>query len=67
MWIDAPPGEQRIQLRFEMPLENRIGRLLTVASVLIVLWLMTVATTRLLRWPAGPLKYGDHATVDEHR
>lgn len=67
IWIEAPPGEQRIQLRFEMPLENRIGRLLTVASMLMALWLLTVATTGLLRWPAGPLKYGDHASGDEHR
>ena len=57
IWIDAPPGEQRIQLRFEMPLENRIGRLVTVASLLIILWLMTLATVRLLR----------HAPGDEHR
>jgi hypothetical protein len=57
IWIDAPPGEQRIQLRFELPLENRIGRLLTVASLLIVLWLMTLATIRLFR----------HAPGDERR
>jgi hypothetical protein len=36
MLIDAPAGEQDIRVVFELPLENAVGRLLTLASVLII-------------------------------
>ncbi len=36
--IDAPPGEQEILLRFELPLENMLGRFATVTSVLVMLF-----------------------------
>jgi hypothetical protein len=67
MWIDAGPGEQNIQLRFEMPLENRIGRLLTVASLLIVLGLIALANAGLFRRTADRLKHRDHAPGDQRR
>lgn len=34
MLVDAPAGPQEITLRFETPLENRIGQVLTVATLL---------------------------------
>jgi hypothetical protein len=37
MWIESPAGEQAIRLQFETPLENRIGKVLTMASAGIVL------------------------------
>ncbi len=36
MIIDAPPGAQGLQARFETPLENRIGGGVSVASLLVV-------------------------------
>ena len=39
--IDAPPGEHDIRLVFEMPLENRIGWLLTALSLGMVAALVT--------------------------
>jgi len=44
MWIDAPLGEQTIRLQFETPLENRIGRVLTIASAVIVLYLLAMGS-----------------------
>jgi hypothetical protein len=40
MLIDAPPGEQDIRLVFETPLENAIGRAVTMAALGAVLWLL---------------------------
>jgi len=40
MLIDAPPGEHSIQLAFETALENAVGRVVTLASLLIVVWLL---------------------------
>jgi hypothetical protein len=37
MLIDAPPGDQQIRLEFLTPLENRIGRMLTLATLLALL------------------------------
>ncbi|PWU05076.1 MAG: hypothetical protein C5B51_15450 [Terriglobia bacterium] len=37
MALDAPPGEQEIQLRFVTPLENQVGRAVTAVSLLAVL------------------------------
>jgi uncharacterized membrane protein YfhO len=37
MWIDAPPGDGEIRLEFLTPLENRIGRMVTLATLLILL------------------------------
>ncbi len=36
MLIDAPPGAHTIDMRFETPMENRIGKLLLALSLLIV-------------------------------
>ena len=40
MWIEAPPGSHEIQLQFELPLENRVGRILALISVVITLVLL---------------------------
>jgi hypothetical protein len=37
MWIDAPPGDDEIRLQFLTPLENRIGRIATLATLLVLL------------------------------
>jgi hypothetical protein len=37
MWIDAPPGDGEIRLQFVTPLENRIGRMVTIATLLTLL------------------------------
>jgi hypothetical protein len=42
MIVDAPPGDRQIRLAFLTPLENKIGRvltLLTLASILVLFWL----------------------------
>lgn len=44
MRIDAPPGEQQIQLNFETPLENRIGRVVALIGLAIVLALLMGGT-----------------------
>ncbi|HET9319185.1 MAG TPA: hypothetical protein VFO27_05405, partial [Bryobacteraceae bacterium] len=44
MWIEAPPGEQAIRLQFETPLENRIGRVPTMVSAVIVLYLLALGS-----------------------
>jgi hypothetical protein len=49
MLLEAPPGEQEILMRFEPPLENRIGRIVTLLSLLIVLVLFAIGVRR----PAG--------------
>jgi hypothetical protein len=48
MLIDAPPGEQEIRMQFELPLENLIGRVLTVLAVLSVLALWVAGARRRL-------------------
>ena len=40
MLIDPGSGERRIELRWETPLENRVGRAVTIASILVLLWLL---------------------------
>jgi hypothetical protein len=40
MVIDAPPGDQQIRLAFMTPLENKVGRVLTVLSLLAMLALI---------------------------
>jgi hypothetical protein len=47
MRVDAPPGRQEILLRFATPFENQVGRVLTVLSLGMALWL-------LLRRPVTP-------------
>ncbi len=37
LWIDAPPGDRDIRLEFITPLENRIGRMITLATLLVLL------------------------------
>jgi uncharacterized membrane protein YfhO len=42
MVIDAPPGDQEISIAFLTPLENKVGRvvtLLTLATILALLWI----------------------------
>jgi hypothetical protein len=38
MIIDAPPGEQEVRLQFITPLENRVGRVITPMTLLIMVW-----------------------------
>src|SRR5262249_21620724 len=42
MAIDAPAGEHEIRLAFVTPLENRIGRVLTVLTILILAAFITL-------------------------
>jgi hypothetical protein len=37
MWIAAPPGDDEIHLQFLTPLENQIGRIATLATLLVLL------------------------------
>jgi len=37
MLIDAPPGDRPIRLQFMTPLENRVGRMVTLATLLVLL------------------------------
>ncbi|MGA2195488.1 MAG: hypothetical protein ABSH40_09480 [Bryobacteraceae bacterium] len=37
--VDAPPGDDEIRLVFAMPLENRVGWMLTALSLAALLWL----------------------------
>jgi len=46
MLIDAPPGNADIRLEFTTPLENRVGRMVTLATLLV---LLTMALFR-RRW-----------------
>ncbi len=46
MAIDAPPGDQEIWLAFVTPLENRVGRWVTIVSILVVLGLMALGIRR---------------------
>ncbi len=43
MLIEAPPGRHDIQLRFETPLENRVGQFISVFSALVTLFLVVKA------------------------
>lgn len=38
--IDLPPGQHKLELQFDTPLENRIGRGITLLSILIVAYLL---------------------------
>jgi len=40
MLLDPGPGSHEIELRFETPLENRIGRGVTIGSILVLIWLL---------------------------
>lgn len=40
MLIDAPPGDHSIRLVFETPLENSIGRGVTLVALLAIAWLL---------------------------
>jgi hypothetical protein len=42
MAIDAPPGEQDIAIAFVTPLENRVGRVLTALTLLVILALTAI-------------------------
>jgi uncharacterized membrane protein YfhO len=37
MVVDAPPGDREIRLEFTTPLENRIGRIVTLLTMLLLL------------------------------
>ncbi len=43
MAVDAPPGDQEISLAFVTPMENQVGRILTLVSVLGILALFWIA------------------------
>ncbi|HTS27271.1 MAG TPA: hypothetical protein VMH81_15445 [Bryobacteraceae bacterium] len=42
MAIDAPPGDQEISIAFVTPLENQIGRVVTVLTLLVIVALLYV-------------------------
>ena len=42
MTIEAPPGEQVIDLVFEKPLENRVGGWITLASLSLSMFLLVL-------------------------
>jgi hypothetical protein len=46
MVVDAPPGDREIRLAFVTPLENRIGRLVTLATLALLLSLVVFG----MRW-----------------
>ena len=37
MWIDVPPGDRNVRLEFLTPLENRVGQMVTLATLLVLL------------------------------
>jgi hypothetical protein len=47
MLVDPGPGAHRVELRFETPMENRVGRAATIGSILVLIWLL--APSRLSR------------------
>jgi hypothetical protein len=46
MAVDAPPGEQEIRIAFVTPLENRVGRVVTVITLLVILALISLSLRR---------------------
>ena len=46
MVIDAPPGRQEIALAFVTPLENRVGRVVSLITILAVMGLLVVGARR---------------------
>jgi uncharacterized membrane protein YfhO len=46
MVLQAPPGEHQVRLAFVMPLENRVGWLLTAISLLLLAALLAQALWR---------------------
>jgi uncharacterized membrane protein YfhO len=46
MAIDAPPGDQEISLAFVTPLENQVGRVVTILSILVVIGLLVLGWRR---------------------
>ena len=42
MLIDTPPGRHDIRLRFQTPLENQIGKAVTLLSLMIVIALIGI-------------------------
>jgi hypothetical protein len=46
MVVDPPPGDQEIRLAFVTPLENRVGRLVTLATLLVLAGLVVFSA----RW-----------------
>jgi hypothetical protein len=46
MVVDAPPGDREIRLAFVTPLENRIGRIVTLATLALLLILVVFSA----RW-----------------
>ena len=45
-WIQVPPGEHDIRLVFEVPLENQIGRIVSVISGITALTLIGLGLRR---------------------
>jgi uncharacterized membrane protein YfhO len=46
MAVDPPPGDREIRLAFVTPLENRVGRLITLATFLALVGLVVFS----VRW-----------------
>ena len=49
MLIETPPGRHDIHLKFETPLENRIGKAITVLSLALLAGLVVLGGSPLLR------------------
>jgi hypothetical protein len=43
--VDPGPGHHRIELRWEPPLENRVGRAVTLVSLPLLLWLLAARSS----------------------
>lgn len=52
MVLDAPPGEQQIRVHFDLPLENKVGRGITLVTLCLLAWVCVGGRRR--RAPATP-------------
>ncbi len=50
MVVDAPPGDQEVVLQFTTPLENRIGRVITALTVVLLIFLIIRSIWPRARW-----------------
>jgi hypothetical protein len=53
MLVAAPPGRHEILMRFELPMENLVGRIVTALAILIVVTLAMTGTQRFAPKPDG--------------
>jgi len=46
MLLDTPPGEHDIVLEFVTPLENQVGRVITLLTIAGIAWLFVIGFRR---------------------